>query len=148
MSIELLDAIHAKGLVASQEHFETLIRCIDRILPEGVRDTIPKTLDEVTGLFSASTKEFHLTILHDKPGYEALTAVFEYQISDITSRGNWLLKKFSVLIGGEGMFSMPKEYTATCIEDALVLSKRIAKYLEKYATEAVPMPETATMRPN
>lgn len=147
MSTELLDNIHAKGLSTAQAHFESLVECMHSVLPDGVKETIPKTLDEVAGLFSASTKEFFLVILPDKPGYESMNAVFEYQGIGPTAAG-WSLKKFSVLIGGNGMFQAPKEYIAMTIEDALVLSKQIFKYREKYAAENIPMPETATTRPN
>ncbi len=142
-TIELLDEIHAKGLAAAQAHFDSLVTCMHSVLPDGVKDTIPTSLDNVAGLFSASTELFYLTILFDKPGYQSLSVVFDYK-TDI----GWAFKKFSVMIGEGGIFSMPKEYVAMRIEDALVLSKQIAKYREKYAAEATPMPETATTRPN
>lgn len=153
MSLELLDTIHAKGLVAAQAHFEALVAVMNSVLPDGVKDTIPKTLDEVAGLFSASTKEFYLIILANTPGYESMNVVFKYAITraPLADYGlpGWCFKKFSVMIGSTSMFSAPKEYTATCIEDALVLSKRIAKYREQYVADNIPMPETATTtRPN
>ncbi len=153
MSIELLDEIHAKGLAAAQAHFDSLVTCMHSVLPEGVKDTIPTSLDNVAGLFSASTELFYLTILFDKPGYQSISVVFEHKVSQYPSESHptgtyWAFKKFSVMIGEGGIFSMPKEYVAMRIEDALVLSKQIAKYREKYAAEATPMPETATTRPN
>ncbi len=140
-SIELLDQIHAKGLSAAQAHFDALVVCMHSALPDGVKDTIPKTLDDVAGLFSASTELFYLTILHDKPGYQSISVVFEH-------KDKWAFKKFSVMIGDGGMFALPKEYVAMRIEDALVLSKQIAKYRDKYEAERIPMPDMATARPN
>lgn len=159
MSIELLDTLHTKGLVAAHAHFDTLVACMHSMLPEGVKDTIPKTLDEVAGLFSASTKEFYLTILPNTLGYESLSVVFEYkELADPCNRVNlmwaWAFKKYCVMIGGYTMLSIPKEYTANCIEDALVLSKKIASYREQQvreqqALEMPLIPETEpTTRPN
>ncbi len=160
-NIEVLDKIHAKGLAAAQAHFDALVACIHSVLPDGVKDTIPKTLGDVAGLFSASTKEFYLVILHDKPGYESMNAVFCYKSGeDFATPGYvgwrevhpcWYLKKFCVMIGGDGLFQAPKEYTANCIEDALVLSKQIAKYRDKYTAENPAIssfPDLATAKPN
>lgn len=151
----LLDEIHAKGLSAAQAHFDKLVECMHSVLPDGVKETIPKTLEEVAGLFSASTKEFFLTILPEKPGYESMSVVFcledAYTLRPPEIKSRWSLKKFSVLIGGNGMFQAPKEYIAMTIEDALVLSKQIFKYREKYAAENPAIssfPETATTKPN
>jgi len=157
MSI-LLDDLHAKGLAAAQAHFDTLLECIHAVLPEGVKDTIPKTLEDVGGLFSASTKEFYLMILHNTPGYESLNVVFEYRqirptgvIENGIDPMGWCFKKFCVMIGGGGMFGIPKEYVAMNIHDALVISKQIADYRDKYAAEtpAIPsFPDIPTAKPN
>ena len=142
-----LDELHAKGLAAAQEHFYGLVECMHSVLPNGVNGTIPKTLADVAGLFSASTKECSLVILHNTPGYQSMNAVFEYN-----AESGWSLKKFSVMIGdSNSLFQIPKEYTASCIEDALVLSKQIFKYREKYAAEnpAIPsFPDLDNAKPN
>ena len=145
-NVELLEQIHAKGAAAAQRHFEDLIRCANAALPDGVKETIPKTPADVAGLFSASTKDFFLIILRDTPGYESMDAVFQY-----STMVGWELKKFSVLIGCAAMFQQPKEYTATCIEDALVLSRQINAFREKYAAEnpAIPsFPDMSDAKPN
>lgn len=134
MNMQLLEQLLEDGQKAAQSHFEAFIQCVHGVLPDGLRDTVPATIEDMGGLFTASTVEVYLLIFANTPGYESINACFKYgKIPDGTLE--WMFNKFAVSIGGGNLFTAPREVTASRLQDAVVMSRRIAQYRDKAAAE-------------
>lgn len=125
-----LENILERGTKRAQAHFVGLSLCFENSLPEVLRQALPKSIDDLGGLFSASTKQIYLTVFDKMPGFEPLSAIFDY------TNGVWALTEFSIILGGHTFLGGGKKFSMATVEDAAVVSKHIAAIHSKQDLEA------------
>ena len=118
MSYDLvkLEDLYQTGLAAARVHFMNLIEYAASVLPTVIHGDIPKTMEEMGGLFSASTKGCYLTLLRDRDDYFPIQA--EFKCTD----GQWSLDRFSITLG-----SFCPDIQTMCLEDVIIISRKIAR---------------------
>ena len=130
---EILDQYLLIGITRAEQHMKSFVECARDSLPEVLHGGIPTKIEDFEGLFCASTKTVSIPVFPDKDGYATLSAMFEFGNFGKEGPDHWEFHKYTYTLPGS-IFSPAREFSATCIEDALVISRRISNYREKFAT--------------
>lgn len=135
--ITFLEDLYGTGRMSAQAHFDCLVRCAKMQLPEPMHVFIPVNMDEMQGLFTASADKVAFTMFSQMPDYETISAHFDYKPKPGAGL-DWELTKFSFT---PNIFS--PTYTVSTLQDAVVMSRTIAKWKKKGQIELFDAGETA-----
>ena len=121
MHIAMMESLLQDGKLAAQEHFETLIAATKKVLPESFWPEIPANMDDMGGLFSASSKTVYLSFFTKMDDYHPINANFKY----LADQSLWVFDKFSLTVG---VSVFGREFYADTLADAIFVSRKIASW--------------------
>lgn len=121
----ILEGLYRDGDIAARRNFDDLMTCAENAIPPFLWPQLPKTKEELGGLFTASSRSMYLLIFKDIPGYSPMQANFKYE------SGAWKFEHFALEIGGAFSRIVIEAHT---LADAVLISRNYDKLKPKSGT--------------
>ncbi len=131
--IVMMEGLYRDAEVAAMRHFDGLIACAKAAFPEFLWTQLPKR-EEISGMFSASSKLMYLFIFRDIPGYSPMMANFKF------ADNVWRFENFTLELGMFGHV-----YNANNLPDAVYMSRNYEKLKPQAGVNEAKPASTAVM---